>query len=131
MGARASAWAMCAEWATASEIAGATGYRKQSVTAALRAMASEGRLERRFADGIGDQYRRAEGAEPPREPPQAAGEAIMALLAERAPMTAPEIMREIPRLSPSGVRMALSRLERSGRAVRDRSVEPHEWRLAE
>ena len=127
MTARNRAWELCSGWQTIPGIMSATGYRRSTVLQALRALESEGRIEKRFTDGVGEEFRRT--GDPPGTPkPTAAETALKAL--EGGPMTTAQLQSAIWWLSPSGVRHGLLYLEATGRAVRDRDREPHLWRKA-
>jgi DNA-binding MarR family transcriptional regulator len=124
---RNAVWRMAEDWVTPSEIASASGYRKASVLAALRSMEAEGKAERRFVDGIGDQVRRI-GEEPASRARHNTGTILLARLSS-GPKTTTELNSSIPDISQSAVRMALRRLEAQGLVTRERDREPHLWRL--
>lgn len=119
-------WRMAEDWVTPAEIASASGYRKASVLAALRSMEAEGKAERRFVDGVGDQVRRI-GEEPVSRVQHNTGEILLEALAQ-GPKTTPQLYAYLPDVSMSAVRMALRRLETAGLVERERDREPHLWR---
>ena len=129
MGARPAVWDACEGWIPLSALADMTGYARQTVAAAVRMMEAQGAVEVRFEDGIGTMVRRMPGSvRPPSSSGLRVGERARALL-ESGPMTTREMQEGIPQASPSAVLHALQRMEARGEAVRDRSREPHLWRL--
>ena len=131
MGARPAVWDACEGWVPLSALADMTGYARQTVAAAVRMMEAQGTAETRFTDGVGREVRRMPGsARPPSSSGLRVGERARALL-ESGPMTTREMQEGIPQASPSAVLHALQRMEARGEAVRDRSREPHLWRLSQ
>ena len=125
---REVAWAICRDWTTAARVASESGFKRSTVVCAFRALEAEGRIERRFTDGVGEEFRRI-GDRPPSGPLPPASSAVADALRE-GPMTMPQLCERIPQYSQSGVRAALLRLELRGIAEREKDREPHLWRLA-
>ena len=130
MSAKPAVWDACADWVPLSSLAEMTGYARQTVAAAVRMMEAQGAVEVRFEDGVGTMVRRAEGSARPPGAPAKVSDALAGLLAG-GPMTTTELAQGIPEASQSAVLHALQRMERDGAVLRDRSREPHEWRLSQ
>ena len=118
--------AMCADWMTITAVQEATGFRRESVKSAASNAVAQGRMESRWTDGVGTEYRATGKPLPRRRAPRL--DATLTALAG-GPKTAAEIAAESG-CTRTTVCDALRRLESKGKVRHGRCGHEFLWWLA-